>query len=151
VAAEVAGRGLGHEVLALGLGGRVGGHVGALVAAEVGELGVGLVADLADEGLDAAVDVHVLLEAGRGAELLAALGARVVRVVEVHVGVQRAVAGVHGRVGGARVHVGRTVRFPLAVGSRVCHFLVARRLLLDSHGHRLVFTEVLSHVVLMFD
>lgn len=42
-----------------------------LVATEVGELGVRLETDFADEGLDAAVDVRVLLEpAGRGEGLI---------------------------------------------------------------------------------
>ena len=45
--------------------------------AEVGELRVGLEADLALEGLDAAVDVLVLLQATRGRKRLAALGAGV--------------------------------------------------------------------------
>ena len=35
-----------------------------LVSTQIGELGVGLVANLAPEGLNAAVDVCVLLEAG---------------------------------------------------------------------------------------
>lgn len=51
--------------------------VHALVPAEIGELGVGLEADFALEGLDAAVDVGVLLESGTGCEGLAALGAGV--------------------------------------------------------------------------
>jgi len=46
----------------------------ALVSAEVGELGVGLVADVAAERLDAAVYVLVLLEAARRGERLAAAG-----------------------------------------------------------------------------
>jgi hypothetical protein len=51
--------------------------VHALVPAEVRELGVGLEADLALEGLHAAVDVGVLLEARARGEGLAALGAGV--------------------------------------------------------------------------
>ena len=47
--------------------------VHSLVSTQIGELGVGLVAHLAPEGLHAAVDVGVLLEAGGGGECLAAL------------------------------------------------------------------------------
>ena len=50
--------------------------VGALVATQVRELRVRLGADLALVRLDAAVDVHVLLEAARRGERLAARGAR---------------------------------------------------------------------------
>lgn len=72
-----------------------------LVAAEVGELGVGLEADLALERLHAAVDVLVLLETARRGERLAAVGTRVgARAAE---GVRRAdvalqVAGVRERL-----------------------------------------------------
>ena len=57
--------------MALDLHSAVGVH--PLVATQIGELSVGLVAHLAPEGLDAAVDVGVLLEAGGGGECLAAL------------------------------------------------------------------------------
>lgn len=57
--------------MALDLHPAVGVH--PLVATQIGELSVGLVAHLAPEGLDAAVDVGVLLEAGGGGECLAAL------------------------------------------------------------------------------
>lgn len=48
--------------MALDLHPAVGVHT--LVSTEIRKLGVGLVANLASEGLDAAVDVGVLLEAG---------------------------------------------------------------------------------------
>lgn len=48
-------------VLTLDLGAAVSMHT--LVAAEVGELGVGFVAHLADKGFDTAVDVLMLFEA----------------------------------------------------------------------------------------
>ena len=57
--------------MALDLHSAVGVH--PLVATQIGELSVGLVAHLAPEGLHAAVDVGVLLEAGGGGECLAAL------------------------------------------------------------------------------
>ena len=47
--------------------------VHSLVSTQIGELGVGLVAHLAPEGLHAAVDVCVLLEPGGGGECLATL------------------------------------------------------------------------------
>ena len=47
--------------------------VHSLVPTQIGELGVGLVAHLAPEGLHAAVDVCVLLEPGGGGECLATL------------------------------------------------------------------------------
>ena len=56
--------------MALDLHSAVGVH--PLVATQIGELSVGLVAHLAPEGLHAAVDVGVLLEAGGGGECLAA-------------------------------------------------------------------------------
>ena len=52
-------------------------HVRALVATQIGELRVGLVAGLADERLHARVNVHMLLEARGRAELLAALRTRI--------------------------------------------------------------------------
>ena len=48
-----------------------------LVPAQVGELGVGFVANLAPERLDGAVDVRVLLQPARRRERLAALRAGV--------------------------------------------------------------------------
>lgn len=57
--------------------------VHALVPAEIRELGVRLEADLALEGLDAAVDVGVLLETATGGEGLAALGAGVTSGTDV--------------------------------------------------------------------
>ncbi len=53
------------------------GGMHALVPAEVRKLGVTLEADLAAEGLDGAVDVGVLLQAGAGGERFAALRAGV--------------------------------------------------------------------------
>ena len=47
--------------------------VHSLVSTQIGELGVGLVAHLAPEGLHAAVDVCVLFEPGGGGECLATL------------------------------------------------------------------------------
>lgn len=49
----------------------------SLVPAEIGELRVGLVADLALEGLDTRMDVSVLLQSARSREGLAALTASV--------------------------------------------------------------------------
>ena len=49
----------------------------SLVSAQVGELGVGFVANLAPERLDGAVDVRVLLQPARRGEGLAALRAGV--------------------------------------------------------------------------
>jgi hypothetical protein len=66
------------------------------VAAEIGKLCVGLEAHFAYERLHAAVYVHVLFEAGRGAELLAALVTRVRTTATVIVvsAVDAAVVGV---------------------------------------------------------
>ena len=64
--------------VAVGLDGGVDGMRAALVAAEVGELGVGFAAEFAGEGSSGGrrlVNVGVLLEGGGGAEGLAALGA----------------------------------------------------------------------------
>jgi hypothetical protein len=55
-----------------------------LVAAEVGELGVALEADLTAERLHRAVDVRVLLQAARGGKRFAALGTGV--AAGAHVG-----------------------------------------------------------------
>lgn len=74
------------------------GGVHPLVAAQVGELRVGLEADLAAEGLDRAVDVRVLLEAGGGGEGLSALRAGVAAgadVVGADVALQVARVGEH--------------------------------------------------------
>jgi hypothetical protein len=59
------------------------GGVHPLVPAQVGELRVALEADLATEGLDGAVDVRVLLQAGAGGERLAALRTRVASSADV--------------------------------------------------------------------
>ena len=59
------------------------GGVHPLVPAQVGELRVALEADLATEGLDRAVDVRVLLQAGAGGERLAAFRTRVASSADV--------------------------------------------------------------------
>lgn len=85
-------------LVALGLLPAVGVH--PLVPAQVGELGVALFADLADKGFDAAVDVGVLLQAGTGAESLAALGAGVTPGPHV------VLPDVVGQAGGVGEHLG---------------------------------------------
>ena len=59
------------------------GGMHSLVPAQVGELRVALEADLAAEGLDGAVDVGVLLQAGAGGERLAAFRAGVASSADV--------------------------------------------------------------------
>lgn len=67
-----------------------------LMAAKIGELRVSLVAHVANERFHARVDMHVLFEARGRAELLAALGTRVSRVVGVDMVLRRLRSGCGG-------------------------------------------------------
>lgn len=70
-----------RALLALNLRATIDVH--PLVAAQVGELRIGLAADLAPERLDTGMDVLVLLEATRGGKGLSALATGVAAGADV--------------------------------------------------------------------